>query len=108
MIDRANVSETVGSGSAIAIQLARFDRRIGALMAIFSFFAKLFETDDEVTYSFGEDRDCPDDALVFDKTLFTAQPVSGLRTFGFNATARGIYRRYRETKEWPENGYIAS
>ena len=66
-------------------------------MAISSFFVKLSETDDEVTYSFGEDRDCPDDTLVFDKTLFTAQPVSGLRTFGFNATARGIYRRYRET-----------
>ena len=30
------------------------------------------------------------------------------RPFGFKATARGIFRRYQQTGEWPQNGYIAS
>ncbi len=77
-------------------------------MAISSFFAKLSETSDEVTYSFGEDKECPDDTLVFDKERLTARPESGRPTFGFKATARGIFRRYRETGEWPQHGYIAS
>lgn len=90
------------------VQLARDNRKSGAMMAISSFFAKLQETAEEVTYSFGKDREQPDDILVFDKTLLTAEPMSGLRTFGFEATARGICRRYRHLREWPDNGYIAS
>mgnify|MGYP003382190292 CR=1 FL=1 len=77
-------------------------------MAISSFFAKLSGTADEVSYSFGEDKECPEDTLVFDKTVLTARPESGRRTFGFKATAKGIFRRYQQTGEWPQNGYIAS
>ena len=79
-----------------------------ALMAISSYFVKSAETTDTVTYAFGEDRESPTDALVFDKARLTADPVSGDRTHGFSATARAIARRHRETGAWPDRGYVAS
>lgn len=77
-------------------------------MVISSFFAKVDETEREVTYAFGQDRDHPEDSLVIDKVALTAYPTSGARTFGFRATARAIVRRFRDLGAWPEHGYVAS
>ena len=77
-------------------------------MAISSFFAKVDETEREVTYAFGEDRDHPEDSLIIDKVALTAYPVSGARTMGFHATVRAILRRFRDLGHWPEHGYVAS
>ena len=70
-------------------------------MAISSYFVKSAETTDTVTYAFGEDRESPTDALVFDKARLTADPVSGDRTHGFSATARAISRRHRRRASGP-------
>ncbi|MEI2826097.1 MAG: hypothetical protein V9F04_06560 [Dermatophilaceae bacterium] len=77
-------------------------------MGISSYFAKSSETAHTVTYGFGEDRESPTDSLVVDKAALAADSVSGDRTHGFRATARAIFRRYRETGQWPADGSIAS
>lgn len=77
-------------------------------LAILVYARKLTETSEQITYEFGGDPDAFTRVMTINKATRECHVEDGVDNMLFRKAAGAVFRRLRETGEWPNKAMYAA